>query len=102
MSPTTWRKAQAAKLEAMTSSELKEYEAASPEADLTLRLAELVYQARTRAGLSQTELAARMGTRQPAISAIEGGGQVPTVAMLARVARATGQTLRVDMLDQAS
>lgn len=43
-----------------------------------------------------------MGTRQPVISAIEGGGQVPTVAMLARVARATGQTLRVDMLDEAS
>lgn len=102
MSTTTWREAQAAKLEAMTPGERKEYEAAGPEADLALQLAELVYDARTRAGLSQSALAARMGTRQPVISAIEGGGQVPTVAMLARVARATGQTLQIDMLAAAS
>lgn len=102
MRQTPWRKAQAAKLTAMSPAERKEYEAAGSEADLSLRLAELVYDARAGAGLSQTELAERMGTRQPVISAIEGGGQVPTVAMLERVARATGQRLRIDMLEDTS
>lgn len=101
-SKMTWREAQAAKLDAMTAAEREEYDAAYEEAELALRLAEMVYEARTQAGLSQTELATRMKTRQPVISAIEGGGQVPTVAMLARVAHATGQQLQINMLATAN
>ena len=41
------------------------------------RLAELVYTLRTRAGLTQTELARRMCTTQSSIARIEGGGSVP-------------------------
>ena len=102
MSEMTWRDAQAAKRAGMTTAEREEYDAAAEDSELMLRLAELVYSARMRAGLSQSELAARMGTRQPLISAIEGGAQVPTVAMLSRVARATGSRLQVDILADAS
>ncbi len=49
-------------------------------------MAELFYAGRTGAGLTQTELARRMGTTQPTIAKIEGGGCVPTVDMLDRPA----------------
>lgn len=93
----TWQAAKADKLAKMTPGERAVYGAASAEAELTLQLAELVYNARKAAGLSQTELAKRMGTTQGVISQIEGGGQVPTVAMLDRVARATGQPLQITL-----
>ena len=92
-----WDEAREARLAAMSAAERAEYDAAAIEADLALDLAQLVYDARTAAGLSQTELARRMGTSQAAISQIEGGGQVPTVATLARVARATGQPLQINL-----
>lgn len=59
------------------------------------QLAELAYTLRTRAGLTQTELARRMGTTQSSIARIEGGGSLPTLGMLARLARATGTSLRL-------
>jgi ribosome-binding protein aMBF1 (putative translation factor) len=102
MNTTPWRQVQAGAVARMTPAERSEYDAAAEDAELGLRLAEIVYDARTSAGLSQTELAQRMGTRQSVISQIEGGGQVPTVAMLARVARATGQHLQIDILAEAS
>jgi ribosome-binding protein aMBF1 (putative translation factor) len=73
-----------------------EYDAASVEAEARLQLAELVYSARTAAGLSQTELARRAGTRQAVISAIENGAQAPGGVMLSRIAHALGGTLRID------
>lgn len=65
------------------------------DAETQINLAELVYQMRTRAGISQAELARRMGTRQPFISDVERGGRTPTVATLARIARATGNRLHL-------
>ncbi|CAN5878701.1 hypothetical protein BH23ACT8_BH23ACT8_10380 [soil metagenome] len=94
---TPWRQVQAEALAAMTEAERAEYDAAAEEEEWRLQLAELVYNARTAAGLSQTELAHRAGTRQAVISAIENGGQVPTVRMLRRVARAIGGTLRIEI-----
>lgn len=72
-----------------------EYDRAYAAATLAGRLAELVYTLRTRAGLTQTELARRMGTTQSSIARIEGGGSLPTLDMLARVAHATGIPLRL-------
>lgn len=92
-----WDEAREARLAAMTPAERAEYDAAAADVDLALDLAQLVYDARTAAGLSQTELARRMGTSQATISQIEGGGQVPTVATLAKVARATGQDLQINL-----
>jgi len=76
----------------MTEAERTEYDAAAIEAEARLQLAELVYHARTAAGISQTELARRAGTRQSVISAIENGAQAPGGIMLARIAHALGGT----------
>jgi transcriptional regulator with XRE-family HTH domain len=54
-----------------------------------------VYTLRTRAGLTQTELARCMGTTQSSIARIESGGSLPTLVMLSRLAHATGSTLRL-------
>lgn len=72
-----------------------EYDRAYAAATLAGQLAELVYALRTRAGLTQTELARRMGTTQSSIARIEGGGSLPTLDMLARLAHATGSPLRI-------
>ena len=48
---------------------------------------------RTRAGLSQEELAGRVGTSKSAIARLESGRHQPTVETLRRVAEALGTTL---------
>ena len=73
----------------------EEYDRAYAAAILAGQLAELVYTLRTRAGLTQTELARRMGTTQSSIARIEGGGSLPTLDMLSRLAHATDSTLRL-------
>ncbi len=45
---------------------------------------------RRRAGLTQAELAKRMGTTQSAVSRLESGGAGATVDLLERVAKAIG------------
>jgi transcriptional regulator with XRE-family HTH domain len=64
------------------------YDRAYAEADLASRMAEIVYRLRTGAGLTQTELARRMGTTQSSIARVEGGGSLPTFDLLDRVGRA--------------
>jgi ribosome-binding protein aMBF1 (putative translation factor) len=54
-----------------------------------------VVAARVRAGLSQAELAERMGTAQPAIARLESGGGLPSFTTLKKLARATGSKLVV-------
>ncbi|MBP2412302.1 ribosome-binding protein aMBF1 (putative translation factor) [Arthrobacter stackebrandtii] len=93
--PTPWEQVRDDSLSAMTAAERKEYDAASIEAEARLELAELVYGARTAAGLTQTELARRAGTRQAVISAIENGAQAPGGVMLSRIAHALGGSLRI-------
>ncbi len=57
-------------------------------------LAQMIYDLRTGAGLSQRELAERMGTTQSVISRLEeGGGSGNRVDTLARVAVALGRHL---------
>ncbi|MDU0349630.1 helix-turn-helix transcriptional regulator [Actinomyces sp. MRS3W] len=90
-----WEELRDESLAQMTDAERAEYEAASVEAEARLQLAEMVYEARTAAGLSQAELARRAGTRQSVISAIENGAQAPGGVMLARIARALGGTLSI-------
>ena len=97
MSTTPFRQAEAEALATMTPDERARFDAAEAEEEARLQLAELVYAARTRAGLTQTELAGRMGTQQSVISAIENGGQVPSVSTLWRIARALDLRLTIDM-----
>ena len=59
-----------------------------------LALGQLIYDLRTGAGLSQRELAERMGTTQSVISRLEeGGGAKNRIDTLARVAEALGRHL---------
>jgi ribosome-binding protein aMBF1 (putative translation factor) len=68
-----------------------EYDALAPEFEIA---AELV-RARVRAGLSQAELAARMGTSQSAVARLESGQTLPSTKTLLRYAKATGSKLHV-------
>ncbi|MEX2525143.1 MAG: helix-turn-helix transcriptional regulator [Gammaproteobacteria bacterium] len=70
-----------------------EYDALEDEFALIRALIE----ARSRAGLTQGELAKRMGTTQSAIARIEGGKINPSVDMLRRYAKATGRRLHVTL-----
>ena len=55
--------------------------------------------ARRRAGLTQAQVAARMGTQTPAVARLEGGGgsrrHSPSVATLRKYARAVGCRLEI-------
>jgi ribosome-binding protein aMBF1 (putative translation factor) len=68
-----------------------EYEALEEE----YQLARALIEARTRAGLTQEELAARMGTAQPVVARLESGRASPSMRTLRRFAEATGTRLRV-------
>ena len=57
----------------------------------------LLRTARRRAGMSQRELAQRAGTSHATISAYESGAKVPSVETLARIVRAAGFVLEVDL-----
>jgi ribosome-binding protein aMBF1 (putative translation factor) len=72
-----------------------EYDRAYAAATLAGNLAELVYGMRTRANLTQTQLAKLMGTTQSSVARMESGGSLPTIDMLARLARATGTPVRL-------
>jgi len=67
-------------------------------ADAKFRLIEALVQARTRARLSQAELARRLGTTQSAIARLEGGGVSPTLSTLRRYAEATGTRLEINLV----
>lgn len=67
------------------------YERLGPEFELARALIE----ARTLAGFTQAELAARMETTQSAVARMESGRVPPSMRTLAKVARATGTRLRI-------
>ena len=70
---------------------LEAYERLGPEFELARALVE----ARTRAGITQAELAARMKTTQSAVARLESGRVPPSTRTLEKVARATGTRLRI-------
>ena len=57
--------------------------------------AELVRQARREAGLTQQQLARRLGVSQAAVAQLERRGSNPTLATLERALRATGHRLEL-------
>lgn len=71
------------------------YRTAYDALDDEFRLARVLIDTRSRAGLSQAELAARMKTSQSYIARIEGGQVSPSTAVLERLAKATGTSLRI-------
>lgn len=71
-----------------------EYEALKLEEQLAARLT----QVRLSAGLSQAELAKRMGAKQAAIARVESGRHLPGLDTLQGYAKATGRRLVVDFV----
>ncbi|RVX47320.1 helix-turn-helix protein [Nonomuraea polychroma] len=72
------------------------------QAGLDLRLGDMVRARRIELGLTQAEVAQRAQIGQPALSRIEGGGGVPTLAMLDRLARAMGTTFTITVGQDAT
>ncbi|CDN49374.1 helix-turn-helix domain-containing protein [Neorhizobium galegae] len=72
----------------------EEYE----KADAEFQLIEELVRARTKANLSQVELAKRIGTTQSAIARLEGGGVSPSLSTLRRYAEATGSKLEINLV----
>ncbi len=68
-----------------------EYDALAPEFEISAEL----LRARLRAGLSQAELAVRMGTSQSAIARLESGQTLPSTKTLLRFAEATRSRIQV-------
>jgi len=69
----------------------KEYLALGPEFDLI----ESVIRKRIKSGLTQKQLAKKLGTKQSAISRFEGGEGNPTLSFMNNVAVALGATLKI-------
>lgn len=76
----------------------REYEALEEEFSLVAALIE----ARTRAGLTQQQVARRMKTTQAVIARLEGGGSKPSTRTLERYAAATGSRLRISFEPESS
>jgi transcriptional regulator with XRE-family HTH domain len=88
---------------AMDRAEVKaEYEALGPEFELLRQM----LAARTKAGLSQADVAERMGTQAPAItrleSALSSGKHSPSIETLKRYAQAVGCELQIKFVQGRS
>ena len=70
---------------------VREYQALEEE----FALATALIKARADAGLTQEEVAKRMGTTQSVVARLEGGRSRPSTTTLAKFAKATGTKLRV-------
>ncbi|MEK9167699.1 MAG: helix-turn-helix transcriptional regulator [Patescibacteria group bacterium] len=71
----------------------KAYDDLAPE----FELASQIIDARLKKGLSQAELAEKMGTKQSAIARLESVDYNPSLKMLKRVAKATETRLKVSL-----
>jgi transcriptional regulator with XRE-family HTH domain len=69
----------------------REYEALEEE----FALARAMIEARSKAGLTQEELAERMQTSQSTIARLESGKTMPSGKTLAKLAKATGTRLEI-------
>lgn len=71
------------------------YQAAHAASEAEFDLAHQLISARVAAGLTQEQLAQRMGTTQSAIARLESGRRMPGIKTLERLAAATGARLVV-------
>lgn len=62
-----------------------------------LRLGYQIFMAREKAGMTQAELAHRIGTRQSNISRLEQGDYNFTIGMLEKIAKALDADLRIEI-----
>lgn len=74
----------------------------SQAARINAAVAQLIYEARTKAGLSQAALAERLGTKQSVISRLEAADyEGHSLSMLHRIAAALGQCVEIRFLPRA-
>lgn len=92
----TWAEA---KQQLLKNAELK---AAYEAIDLSHEVSRLVTDARIHAGITQTELARRIGSKQTVISRLETGRQLPSLSFLRRIAEACGMELQPPTMREAT
>jgi ribosome-binding protein aMBF1 (putative translation factor) len=71
----------------------KEYAAQEEE----FQIARILIRARSRSGLTQKQVAERMGTTQSVIARMESGKPTPSVKSLQRYAQATGCKMKITL-----
>lgn len=71
----------------------KEFDRLEPE----FALIRLLIETRIKKGITQKELAKKMGTKQSAISRFEAGGSNPTLEFMQKLADGLGKTLNVTL-----
>ena len=71
------------------------YQAAYDALEEEFALVSSVIEARTRAKLTQEQLAKKMGTTQAVVARLESGRSMPSTRTLERFAKATGTKLRI-------
>ena len=79
-----------------------EYREGYGEAQRAFLIGQAVRERRLALGLSQTELAARAGMTQPALSRLEAGGVIPTIPLLDRISAALDADLIVQISPHAA
>jgi len=85
----------AGEIHARRMKESAEYRAAYEDLEGEFELVSALIEARTRANLSQAEVASRMGTTESAVSRLESGRVKPSTRTLERYAHATGHRLSI-------
>jgi ribosome-binding protein aMBF1 (putative translation factor) len=95
--PKSWAELKAQRLDAMTTDERVKHDRAYAATALAIEVGKRVREARKAAGLSQRELARRMGTSQAAVDRLEAGGVGATLTTLQRVATALGLEVNVEL-----
>ncbi len=80
----------------------EQYRQGFAEARQAFLIGQAVRERRLALGLSQTELAARAGMTQPALSRLEAGGVVPTIPLLERISMALDADLIVAIAPHAA
>lgn len=78
----------------------KEIKKAYNELGPEFELVKMIIEKRIKQGLTQAELAKKIGTKQSAISRLESGDYNPTVDFLKSIAKALDAELRISFLSQ--
>ncbi|NEP51069.1 MAG: helix-turn-helix transcriptional regulator [Moorea sp. SIO3C2] len=80
-----------------------EMEAMVSEASINAEVAQLIYEARTKAGLTQKQLAELVGTKQPVIARLEDADyEGHSLSMLQKIARALNQRVAIAFIPTAN
>ena len=97
MTRTTIDELKKNRVAAMTADERAAFDETYEATRLALDVGEKVRDAREAAGLSQRELASRMGTSQAAVARLEAGGVGATLTTLQKVAAALDLKITVEL-----